>query len=151
MAIESSESDDHFSDAQSAPENSSRAVSPIPRTRIEKVDAEPSYGEVPGTEAYNKRTEDASPDEIAIVPDEQSLPPIIDRSPSPGSKPIPKTVVDETEDVPGSTTHRYHEHMHQADATPDFVRKPDGTGEANPIPPPLDATTQDTGTATKSS
>ncbi|KAI0396067.1 hypothetical protein F5Y17DRAFT_473529 [Xylariaceae sp. FL0594] len=139
-----SESDDHFSDAQSAPDKDSRAVSPIPRTRVERVDDEPAYGEVPGTEAYNKRTEDATPDEIAIIPDEHSPPPSANRSPSPGDRPIPKTVVDETDDAPGSSTHHYHEHLHQADATPDFVRKPDGTGEANPVPLPVDATPQDT-------
>ncbi|KAI1814373.1 hypothetical protein GGS20DRAFT_548828 [Poronia punctata] len=139
-------SDDHFSDAQSTPGNSDRAVSPIPKTRIEKIDDEPSYGEVPGTEAYSKRSKDASPDEIAIIPDDQSVSKAAGNSPTSRDMPapVPKTVVDETEDAPGSSTHHFHEHVHRADAAPDFVRKPDGTGEANPIPPPLDATMQDT-------
>jgi hypothetical protein len=149
IVVESSDSDDHFSDAQSAP--GTGAVSPIPRTRVEKVDDEPSYGEVPGTAAYDKRTKDASPDEIAIVPDEQSLPLSTSQAITPGSTSVPKTVVDETHDVPGSSTHHYHEQSHTADATPDIVRKPDGTAEANPIPASLDVDTQDTGTTTKSS
>jgi hypothetical protein len=154
VVTESSDSDEHFSDAQSAQGNSAGAASPIPRTRVEKVDDEPSYGEVPGTEAYDKRTKDASPDEIAIVQDEQSppTPTSAGQTVAPGSPTIPKTVVDETVDVPGSSTHKpYHEHLHQADAIPDFIRKPDGTGEANPTPASLDVNTQDTGTATKSS
>ncbi|KAI1736933.1 hypothetical protein F4680DRAFT_430622 [Xylaria scruposa] len=141
--LEASDSDEHYSDAQSSPGKSARAISPIPRTRVEKVDDEPSYGEVPGTEAYKKRTEDASPDEIAIVRDEQS-PPTSRQAIAPGNITIPKTVVDETDDVPGSSTHDYHEHLHQADATPDIIRKPDGTSEANPFAAPLDVNTQDT-------
>ena len=39
----------------------------------------------------------------------------------------------------------------KADASPDFVRKPDGTGEANPIPSSLDTSKDATGTAAKSS
>ncbi|RYC56036.1 hypothetical protein CHU98_g10169 [Xylaria longipes] len=141
--LEGSDSDEHYSDAQSSPGNSTRAISPIPRTRVEKVDDEPSYGEVPGTEAYEKRTEDASPDEIAIVQDKQS-PPTSNEAIAPGKFTIPKTVVDEADDVPGSSTHDYHEHLHQADATPDIIRKPDGTSEANPVPASVDVNTQNT-------
>ncbi|KAI1383300.1 uncharacterized protein F4822DRAFT_434420 [Hypoxylon trugodes] len=136
--LASSDSDEHFSDAQSSPGNSPGSASPVPRTRVEKVDDEPSYGEVPGTEAYKKRTEDAEPDEIAIIHDKKSESVSPDRPVTPGGHPIPKTVVDESADVPGSSTHRYHESLHQADASPDFVRKPDGTGEANPTPSSLD-------------
>ncbi|KAJ2977471.1 hypothetical protein NUW58_g7803 [Xylaria curta] len=141
--LEASDSDEHYSDAQSSPSNSTRAISPIPRTRVEKVDDEPSYGEVPGTAAYEKRTEDASPDEIAIVQDGQ---PSIASSQVviPGNTTIPKTVVDETNDVPGSSTHGHHEHLHQADATPDIIRKPDGTSETSNTPTSLDPNTQDT-------
>ncbi|KAI0468639.1 hypothetical protein F4859DRAFT_516803 [Xylaria cf. heliscus] len=140
--LEASDSDEHYSDAQSSPTgNSTRAVSPIPRTRVEKVDDEPSYGEVPGTEAYEKRTEDASPDEIAIIQDGQPQP-TSNQAVAPGNIAIPKTVVDEADDVPGSSTHDHHEHMHQADATPDIIRKPDGTSEANPAAASLDVNTQ---------
>ncbi|KAI1482797.1 hypothetical protein F4774DRAFT_369139 [Daldinia eschscholtzii] len=142
-----SDSDEHFSDAQSSPSNSHGATSPVPRTRVEKVDDEPSYGEVPGTEAYNKRTEDAEPDEIAIIHDKkpQSVSP--DRPVTPGGHPIPKTVVDESADAPGSSTHHYNESLRRADAEPDFIRKPDGTGEANPTPSSLETTKEATDNA----
>ncbi|KAJ8120036.1 hypothetical protein ONZ43_g3152 [Nemania bipapillata] len=140
--LEASDSDEHYSDAQSAPGTSTGAASPIPRTRVEKVDDEPSYGEVPGTEAYEKRTEDASPDEIAIVQDVQS--PTLGQIATSGNTPIPKTVVDETDDVPGSSAHNHHDHLHQADAAPDMIRKPDDSSKARPIPVSLDANTQDT-------
>jgi hypothetical protein len=135
--LDLSESDDHFSDAQS---------SPVPKLRVEKVDDEPSYGEVPGTEAYEKRTEDAAPDEIAVLSTKASS-----SEPMSPSSPIPKTVVEETEDAPGSTTHHYHENLRQADATPDVVHKPDGTGEANPMAQPREPGQEASGTATKSS
>ncbi|KAH7035258.1 uncharacterized protein B0I36DRAFT_360652 [Microdochium trichocladiopsis] len=135
---DSSDSEDHFSDAQSAQE-SNRATSPIPRTRVERVDDEPSYGEVPGTEAYEKRTEDAEPDEIAVVPDTKLEAENSPRSPAtPGDRPIPKTVVDESEDAPNSKTHHFHDDLHQADAAPDLVRKPDGTAAVNPVPSSLE-------------
>ncbi|OTB08742.1 hypothetical protein M426DRAFT_7465 [Hypoxylon sp. CI-4A] len=136
--LASSDSDEHFSDAQSSPGNSPGSASPVPRTRVEKVDDEPSYGEVPGTEAYQKRTRDAEPDEIAIIHEKkpESISP--DRPVTPGGHPIPKTVVDESADAPGSSSHNYNVNLHQADASPDFVRKPDGTGEANPTPSSLD-------------
>ncbi|TGJ87996.1 hypothetical protein E0Z10_g745 [Xylaria hypoxylon] len=143
--LEASDSDEHYSDAQSSPGGSTRAISPIPRTRVEKVDDEPSYGEVPGTAAYDKRTEDASPDEIAIIQDDEQSPPTpSSQTVVPGGAAIPKTVVDETDDVPGSSTHSYNDHLHQADAAPDVIRKPDGTGEASPVPASLDPNTQDT-------
>ncbi|KAI4868583.1 hypothetical protein F4820DRAFT_409826 [Hypoxylon rubiginosum] len=142
--LASSDSDEHFSDAQSSPRDSPGSVSPVPRTRVEKVDDEPSYGEVPGTEAYKKRTQDAAPDEIAIIHDKKSESASPDRPLTPGGHPIPKTVVDEAADAPGSSTHRYHEDLHQADAAPDFIRKPDGTGEANPIPSSLDTSKEAT-------
>ncbi|KAF2219488.1 hypothetical protein BDZ85DRAFT_42913 [Elsinoe ampelina] len=41
----------------------------IPKTIVEKVEPEnPSYGEVPGTEAYEKRRADAEPDEVLTSP-----------------------------------------------------------------------------------
>ncbi|KAI0176382.1 hypothetical protein GGR52DRAFT_571346 [Hypoxylon sp. FL1284] len=142
--LASSDSDDHFSDAQSSPGNSPGSASPVPRTRVEKVDDAPSYGEVPGTDAYQKRTQDATPDEIAIVHDKKPESSPVDRPLTPGGHPIPKTVIDEAADAPGSSTHHYHEDLHKADATPDFIRKPDGTGEANPTPSSLDASKEAT-------
>lgn len=37
---------------------------PIPKTVVTKVDSEPRHGEVPGTDAYRIRTEDAAPDVV---------------------------------------------------------------------------------------
>lgn len=43
---------------------------PIPKTVVEKVEPDhPSHGEVPGTEAYEIRTQDATPDEVRTAPD----------------------------------------------------------------------------------
>src|SRR5436190_20844579 len=53
FSIVSESEDDHFSDAsegrQSGSRPCSRPQSPIPRTRLEKIDTSPSYGEVPGS------------------------------------------------------------------------------------------------------
>lgn len=45
--------------------------SPIPITRVEKVDDQPSHGEVVGSAAYQIRRQDAVPDEVEIIPDGQ--------------------------------------------------------------------------------
>lgn len=119
---ESSDTDEHFSDAQSAP--LSPGQSPVPKTRVEKVDDEPSYGQVPGTDAYQKREEDAEPDEIAIVEDAQSHK--ASAPPSPNSQQsVPKTVVEE---APGSTGEHSAEFLEKrkADAGADQVVKPEG-------------------------
>ena len=42
---------------------------PIPTTKVEKVDSEPSHGEVPGTKAFDLRKEDAEPDIVVEVGD----------------------------------------------------------------------------------
>jgi hypothetical protein len=127
MRVESSDSDDHFSDAQSGLEQNSGGVSPIPTTRVEKVDDEPSYGEVPGTEAYHMREEDAEPDEIAIIPPGKESRTANENSPStPGGQPIPTTIVEKIDpdtpshgEVPGTTAHD----KRAADAVPDLVVK----------------------------
>lgn len=126
LTADSSESEDHFSDAQSAPRSPNNA-SPIPKLRIEKVDNEPSYGEVPGTEAYKLREGDAEPDEIAILPkgnnetegekQEKDI-----KSPStPGGHPIPKTVVEEA--WGNSEVQSRPETKYKADAAADEVVK----------------------------
>lgn len=117
---ESSDSEDHFSDAQSAP--LSPGTSPIPKTRVEKVDDEPSYGEVPGTEAYRMREGDAEPDEIAIQEnksEEEESSDTIPRS-SPGGQPIPKTVVEEVPGPSGPHSEEYEE-KRKADAPADLA------------------------------
>ncbi|TLD26418.1 hypothetical protein PspLS_04831 [Pyricularia sp. CBS 133598] len=122
-----SESDDHFSDAQSAPSEAGGASPKLPKTRVEKVDNEPSFGEVPGTEAYQKRASDAEPDEIAIAPDSSStVGGAEDRKQddaSPEKPQVPLTVVEETVDSAGSITHSGTHH--ESDAVPDKVVKVD--------------------------
>lgn len=135
--LESSESDEHFSDASEGrrlpPDQAGRsgANSPIPITRVERVDDQPSYGEVPGTEAYKKRTQDAVPDEVEVVPEgarsrsASRLRPE-DRPITPGGTPIPMTVVEKVDpeepshgDIPGTVAHK----IRAADAVPDVILK----------------------------
>lgn len=90
---------------------------------MEKVDSEPSYGEVPGTEAYKKREQDAEPDEIAMIPEDEAEA-SSSASPEPGSVPI--TMVEEsTGEYPGQHTPQELE-KHKADATPDIILSPNG-------------------------
>lgn len=90
---------------------------------MELVDNEPSYGEVPGTEAYEKREQDAEPDEIAVLPENASEPP----PPTPlEPTDIPVTMVEESVgDYPGQDTPQELE-KHKADATPDIILSPNG-------------------------
>lgn len=95
--------------------------SPIPKTRVEKVDNEPSHGEVPGTEAHKLRQGDAIPDEVAIIPDE---------APSDGSLTpsgvVPATVVEESSgDGPGPHSDDFNR-KRSADASPDMVLTAEG-------------------------
>src|SRR3954462_15436916 len=86
--------DEYFSDASegrrrpSRPESPLRSTSPIPKTRVERVDDKPSYGELPGSPAYEKRREDAVPDELEIVPEgrlrKRSSAQFLEPPPSPG-------------------------------------------------------------------
>lgn len=122
-----SDTEDHYSDAISSPKAPS---SPIPRTRVERVDDKPAYGEVPGTKAYALREGDAKPDEFAIIPDPDSklsTEEHDERRPStPGGRPIPKTVVEETPDSTGAVTHPEIEARHRVDSPPDVLVKADG-------------------------
>ncbi|KAJ4366224.1 hypothetical protein N0V83_007860 [Neocucurbitaria cava] len=122
-------SDEHFSDASEGRPGRSEATSPIPITRVERVDDEPAHGEVPGTDAYKMRTLDAVPDEVEIVPEghrsrSASRVGANDRPLTPGGTPIPKTVVEKVDpeqpsygDVPGTHAHQ----LRLADAEPDVV------------------------------
>ena len=115
--------DDVFSDARSG------ANSPIPTTRVERVDDAPSHGEVPGTAAYNVRSQDAVPDEVEIISDGAPSRPSSrlsdhERPLTPGGTPIPRTVVQKVDpespsygDIPGTAAHKKRE----ADAVPDVV------------------------------
>ncbi|EPE03949.1 hypothetical protein F503_04797 [Ophiostoma piceae UAMH 11346] len=121
-----SDSEDHFSDAQSVPAESSRA-SPIPKTRVEKVDNEPSYGEVPGTEAYRLREGDAEPDEIAVIQDSNQNDKESDAASTLPKPHVPTTVLEEAPDAEGAKTPDGKKH--EADPVPDLVVKADGTLE----------------------
>ncbi|KAH8723237.1 hypothetical protein GQ44DRAFT_321981 [Phaeosphaeriaceae sp. PMI808] len=128
---EVSSSDEHFSDASEGQTARKDATSPIPITRVERVDDEPAHGEVPGTDAYEKRIQDAVPDEVEIVPDgtrsrSASRVSVSDRPLTPGGTSIPKTVVEKIDpeepsygDIPG--THAHQQRL--ADAAPDIVIK----------------------------
>lgn len=122
-------SDDHFSDAEEA-HKLSAPPSPVPTTRVERVDDDPSYGEVPGTPAYKLRTQDAVPDEVEVVPDGQrsrstSRLSESDRPSTPGGTLIPKMIVERVDEepaygeVPGTAAYD----MRKADAEPDEVRQ----------------------------
>ncbi|KAK1636843.1 hypothetical protein BDP81DRAFT_29474 [Colletotrichum phormii] len=137
-----SDSEDHFSDAQSAP--LSPGTSPIPKTRVEKVDDEPSYGEVPGTEAYRLREGDAEPDEIAIQ-EKGSSEASSTADSAPKSPVIPKTVVEEAPGESGPHSEEFLE-KRKADAPADLVVKPDGeteeggSSDSPPVSPALSST-----------
>lgn len=93
-------------------------------TRVEQVDDEPSYGEVPGTDPYKVRESDAQPDEIAVVPTDADARPALSISTTPGGKPIPTTLVEKVDpstpshgELPGTLAHE----KRAADAVPDMV------------------------------
>ena len=119
----SDDEDDHFSDATEGQGGDN--ASSIPITRIEKVDNEPSFGEIPGTDAYNKRLQDAAPDEIAVSGGLKTE----SAGQLPGGAPIPITVVERVDplgtdygEVPGTEAWD----KRRADAVPDkLVEVPD--------------------------
>jgi len=129
--LDDASSDEHFSDASEGQASRNEATSPIPITRVERVDDEPAHGEVPGTDAYNKRVQDAVPDEVEIVPDgsrsrSASRVSANDRPLTPGGSTVPKTIVEKIDpeeqsygDVPGTHAHS----LRLADAEPDVIVK----------------------------
>lgn len=129
---ECSASDDEFQDAPEDGKRGSRPVTPsspaVPITRVEKVDDDPRHGEVPGTPAYDKRRQDAVPDEIEVVPEgrlsKRGSRQYLDTPLTPGGTPIPKTVVEKIDpsspsygDEPGTPAYR----KRMADAVPDIT------------------------------
>ncbi|KAL4747921.1 hypothetical protein BDW72DRAFT_181543 [Aspergillus terricola var. indicus] len=151
--------EEHFSDASEGNSRSrSRATSrasPVPRTRVEKVDDVPSHGDVPGTSAYEKREQDAVPDEVEVISRSRSPSTAGQhrRSATPGGTPIPRTVVEKVDpgqpsygDVPGTEAFE----KRKADAVPDIVTKtsesippsvaPTEFGEANTTTTPVPET-----------
>ena len=134
-------SDEHFSDAPEGQLPTSPPAptqSPIPRTRVEKIDDVPSHGQIPGSPAYDMRRQDAVPDEIEIVTGGRSSKRAsYDGSSTPGGTLVPRTVVEKVDpaspshgEVPG--TEAYEKRM--ADAAPDIVLKAPDPGK---LPPAL--------------
>lgn len=125
------------STAQSPPENS-----PVPRTVVERVDPEhPSHGDVPGTDAYDKRRADAVPDVVTTAPELGGMPEF-NPEPEPNdaidSTAVPETVVSQvetpTEEEPESRPHAHR--RRPSDALPDSVETvPDAPGKLLSSPP----------------
>ncbi|OJD14398.1 hypothetical protein AJ78_05245 [Emergomyces pasteurianus Ep9510] len=124
--------EDHFSDASEGMSSRprSRTSSPIPRTRVEKIDDSPSYGEVPGSPAYEKRELDAVPDEIEIVGNGPPSRPQSSASTratlDPNFVHVPRTVVEKIDpsspsygEEPGTKAYE----SHKADSAPDMILK----------------------------
>lgn len=144
--IAANSDDEHFSDASeghqlppSRPSSAGRA-SPIPLTRVERVDENPAHGEVPGTAAYEIRTQDAVPDQVEVVPDgsrsRSTSTSGQQQRPMTPSSPIPRTVVEKVDldqpshgDIPGTSAYE----LRRADAVPDIVVKA-SESDAAPIP-----------------
>lgn len=126
--------DEHFSDASEGKELSRPVTpsSPIPRTRVERVDDAPAHGEVPGTPAYDQRTKDAVPDEMEVVPEgslSKRASQNFDRPTTPGGSFAPRTVVEKVDpsatsygDDPGSRAFQHR----KTDSVPDLVLKAPG-------------------------
>jgi len=141
--LDSSSDSEHFTDASEGqkPPPRSGDASPVPITRVERVDDEPAYGEVPGTTAYKLRTQDAVPDEIEVVPEgmrsrSASRVSLADRPKSPAPV-VPKIVAEKLEpeepaygDVPGTAAYE----LRKADAVPDEIVKSPSTAHAPPNP-----------------
>ena len=148
-SLATSSDNEHFSDASEGRDprasghshsSSSASNSPVPLTRVERVDSEPRYGEVPNTDAYEKRAADAVPDEVEIVPDGQRsrassrLRPE-DRPLPPGGSPVPTMVVEKIDpdepaygDVPGTEAYE----KRKMDAQPDEIIRSPETRTTNP-------------------
>lgn len=137
----SASEEEHFSDASEGHVNDqlspqSGCASPVPRTRVERVDGSAQHGEVPGTSAYEIREQDAVPDEIEVI---REGGPSGDRSPAGlqerPSTPVPHTMVEKLDtdspsygEVPGTEAFE----KRQADAVPDLVKKINDPDDAQP-------------------
>ena len=91
---------------------------------------------MPGTEAYNIRTQDAVPDEIEIVPEgsrsrSSSRVSQDSKARSPSGTPIPRTVVEKVDDTPshGEVPGTHAHELRKADAEPDeIIKSPETEG-----------------------
>jgi hypothetical protein len=108
---------------------------PIPMTVVEKIDPEvPAYGDVPGTEAHEKRLADAVPD-LVVRSGSRSRASTITRSgagSTPGDLPIPITKVERVDSTPshGELPGTKAYELRKEDAKPDLVEEVgDATGK----------------------
>ena len=119
-------------------------------TRVERLDDCPTYGEVPGTSAYELRAADAVPDQVEVVTRSRagslahSGHTGRSRAFTVGGTPIPTTIVEKIDpdelshgEVPGTPAFE----LHKADAQPDIVVK-----APEPTSPPASATSSPKGT-----
>ena len=144
MAESSDSSSDRFTDASEGRKRGlsvSSDRSPIPITRVERLDDEPHHGEIPGTKAYQMRSQDAVPDEVEVVSRSRSasrVDPADRLSLKPPKVPLIVAMkIDPEEpaygDVPGTEAYE----KRRADAVPDVILKsPDGS---DPPPNPFKA------------
>jgi hypothetical protein len=141
----SDSSSDQFTDASEGRKRGNSVASdrsgksPIPITRVERLDDEPSYGEIPGTAAYNVRTQDAVPDEVEVISRSRSASraDLGDRPSNTSTPRVPliiATKIDPDEpsfgEVPGTDAYD----KRRADAVPDVILKTPGAGEESPNP-----------------
>ena len=130
----------------------------MPLTRVEKVDENPSHGEIPGTSAFEIREQDAIPDEIEVIPEGSrsrscSTAGHLPRPSTPGGSPVPRTVVEKVDvdqpshgEIPGTAAYE----QRKADAVPDVVMNVSDADSRPPSSPdtdqqaPTDANASDT-------
>jgi hypothetical protein len=120
-------------------ESSTPGGQPIPTTVVEKIDPEiPSHGEVPGTEAHEKRAADAVPDLVVRSGSRSRSSTTRSRAGStPGDLPIPITKVERVDstpshgEVPGTKAYE----LRKEDAKPDVVEEVgDAAGKEISVP-----------------
>lgn len=122
--------------SQSTAQSPAPGNSPVPRTVVERVEPErPSHGDVPGTDAYNKRKADAVPDLVTTAPESGGTPEL-DPEPNAATAAddtaVPETLVSEVETPTGEETESGpHAHRRRpSDALPDSVETvPDAPGK----------------------
>ena len=132
-----SSDEEYFSDASEGRKKASRPqtpASPVPKTRVERVDNDPAYGEVPGTTAYDRRSQDAVPDEVEVVPEgrlSKRSSQYLEPPTTPGGTFIPRTVVEKVDpssssygDEPGTIAYKHR----KVDSVPDLVLKAPESG-----------------------
>ncbi|KAL4937507.1 hypothetical protein BDV06DRAFT_202779 [Aspergillus oleicola] len=98
---------------------------PVPRTVVEKVDpGQPSYGDVPGTEAYEKRRADAVPDMVTKTSESTTpsgSPTESDEAQTTNTS-VPDTLLSEVDDSPEDGALHSGPHAHRrrpSDTLPD--------------------------------